>query len=1107
MKINLRYVKLLLLLTMVLLQQSLLAQKASVSPVANSSTRVKMNQRFYSQDDIVSARVLFQKKLPVNNLFVIFVSPKTGDSESLPLTKISDAEYATSGELKVRYASGKNPKDGILNVTQGEAIIAYYYAKDFKQQQPKQPTQPVNPKTNPVNNTTPVKVNTTAVIAPMYLNKDVEPDMVCDFALIRGQENYTEQFKINKAYALTKTEAVDKAATVLVDGEMPIQISNNRVIYYSKNPQELKEFLTETKGILIGTIGGQTQQTFTNNLPNNNTGGGATHLIEVPLKEQNIPDLGQLRNFLGYKQKISASSDEALQVISFVSLANLDGYAVSLNPRMQFNEDRANNTIENEIPASVTGNPPGAGDDLPGSFLQDRLNIPKVWNFMAIWDKDVPRINVAIIDYGFHPNNDYRNASSMIQCEASALAVRCGAGTALGIPTVGAGLFGRRVWHGNAVQARIGGILNNNFGTAGTAGQVVIPQAIKLTGAEAYAFNIGGAIRQAVANGAHVINISGSFPCRALTSIGDFTYCEPGVRGAICAALFPIVSAGTIAACATLQAVIPFPGVFEVCTGAALSAYITACTAQMLLGNPGEVVSSAVQFAKAKGVPVVACAGNFITPDDLSGVPAELRGLVNLDENRMKVEEWNIIPGGLPDVICVGAANPSGNFANSQVFGNRVDIWGPEDGNYMAPRSGTDPAGPGNPDEMKRDFNGTSSSTPFVTGLVANAMAVNPQLNRSTSSRVTSIVTDIRNLLVTTAWTARDLPTDPRGRRRNLVNPIRFIQAAAFFSGSDIPTFPGTIYNNNWNIEPTEGATSDDVTPTAITFSRSGTARTGSIIFIPGTGGAPDITDVDRFNITIPASVAPAAGERITFRLRTPRTTGAGNLVVRGTGITLTSTTPIGSNEEEKLFTGPVMTAGASIAISVEGNARTDDNIYRLSVGNAPAPVAAGTSSTVTLDEIGILCPNNLVRGDRELNGAPLINGSVVLEITPDGTGIDAVVNFNEKETGGDNSEVTGNWRIRVFSAPEGQRILSITSPTRSNIVNYRGRAGGFEVSIFGCNDGVVEDATVSGGPVRTFSLIADTGGEDISGDNDCRCDSRIQRIAFNPVTISTIRL
>jgi hypothetical protein len=1089
----------LLLVTICLLQQWLPAQTPKIIPAANGSTRLKLNQRFYSQGDMASARVLFQKVLPTPNLFVLFVSPKTGDAEAVPLTKISDLEYATTATLKINYATGKTPKDGILNVEQGEAIVAYYYANDFKEQKPANPqaNQPVNPKTN--------AINTKAVIAPMYINKQ-EPDMACDFALIRGTENYMDQFKVNKAYALTKTEVADKAATVVVPGEMPVQIANNRVIYYSRNQQELKEFLVETKGILIGMIT-QQQPTLTHNLPGNTTG-GAAHLIEIPMngpdKAQNLADLGQLRSFLGFKQKINASSEEALQVISFVSLANLDGYAVSLNPRMQFDADFNNNT-EETTPTNNIINPPGAGEDIPGSFIESRTNIQKVWNYMAIWERDVARINVAIIDYGYNPNNDYRNLSTLSQCAADPVSVRCGSGVALGVPTVGAGLFGGRVWHGNAVQARIGGVLNNNFGTAGTGGQVVVPQIIKLSGAEAYAFNIGGAIRQAVNNGAHVINISGSFPCRALTSIGDFTYCEPGVRGAICATLFPIVQAGAVAGCATLQAAIPLPGVFELCIGGTSSAYISACTAQMMLGNPGEIISSAVQFAKSRGVPVVACAGNFMTREDLSGVPDDLRALVNLDENRMRVEEWNIVPGSLPDVICVGASLPSGNFANAQIFGNRVDVWGPQDGIYVAPTSGTSPAGPSNPDITHRTFNGTSSSTPFITGLVADAMAVNPQLRRGTSSRTASIVADIRELLVSTAWSTRELPVDPTGRRRNLVNPIRFIQAAAFFEGSGVPTFPSTIYNTNWNIEPSETTTSDDATPTAITFSRTGVARTGSIIFIAGSGGAADIADVDRFNITVPASYSGPAGERMTFRLRTPR--GFGNLVIRGTGITLTSTTPVGSNEEEKLFTGPVITPGSSVAISVEGSSRSDDNIYRLSIGNAPAPSAGTTSSTVSLDEIGILCPNILVRGDRELNGGPLINASVQLDVTPDGTGIDAIVTFNERETGGDNSEVRGEWRVRVFNAPDGQRITAITSAARSNIVNYRGRGGGFEVSIFGCNDGAVEDATVSGGPVRTFSLIADTGGEDISGDNDCRCDSRIQRIAFNPVTITTIRL
>jgi hypothetical protein len=416
---------------------------------------------------------------------------------------------------------------------------------------------------------------------------------------------------------------------------------------------------------------------------------------------------------------------------------------------------------------------------------------------MAIWDRDVVPVRIGIIDYGFEPTNDYRNAGTMVQCEASAIGVRCAAGAALGVP-LGGFWDGHPMWHGNAVQGRSGGILNNNFGTAGTGGQVAVPMIIKMAGFESYAFNIGGAIRTAVFSGANVINLSGGFPCRALTSLGDFSYCDPGTRGAICAALFPIVATGAIIACSAL-AWIPFAT--EICLTVSISAYITACTAQFALGNPGSIMSDAIQFAKSRGVAVVVSAGNVITAASLGSVPAELRPFINLDPNRMTVEDWEVVPAALPDVICVGAANPSSPYTNSQVFGRRVDVWAPEDGDYMAPEFADRPAGPSNPIQFKRDFNGTSAAAPFITGLVADAMALNPQFNRFTSTSVGSIVSNIRNLLSTSAWSTSALPTDPTGRRRNLVNPIAFLKAVSFAPGSPIPTFSTAVYGDNWKIQ------------------------------------------------------------------------------------------------------------------------------------------------------------------------------------------------------------------------------------------------------------------------------------------------------------------
>ncbi|HEX2629533.1 MAG TPA: S8 family serine peptidase [Chitinophagaceae bacterium] len=1073
-------------------QEYILAQ-GNLKAASNSSVKVRSGQRFYSQGDMLTAKVLFSKALPVNNPWVVAVSTKTGDAEGLQLTKANDLEYVTVGSLKIQYAEGKKENDGVLNVRQGEAIIIYYFNKKLDAK---------TPVSNPTNPNIPVKqpnqvLNNNKVLTHLP-QQQTEADLICDFALIRGQEDYKAQFRINKGFALSKTEDNDNATTLLVENQVPVQIANNRVIYYSKSPQELKEFLINTKGILIGS----------QDIASNNQKGQQAHLIEVPVKQQNIEDLGQLRQFFGFKQKLFTSNTEALQVINFVSQANLEGYNVSLNPRLQFN------SRESEAVQAAFINP-GDGETIPNSFNKELTNVRRAWNFMAIFDRDNIPVNVAIIDMGFHTNPDFRNAATMVQCQADALNVRCFAEAAQGIPTVGNSLFGGRSWHGNGVVGRSCGQLNNGFGTAGTGGQVAIPQLIKMSGVETYAFNIAGAIRQAVNNNAHVINISAGFPCRALTSLGDFTYCDPGTRSAICAALFPIIQAGVIIACSALN-FIPFigPALAGGCIAVASSAYIAACIAQIAIGNPGDIINSAVQFAKSRGVPVVASAGNIITPDP---IPAELRPFINLDLNRMTVEEWQVVPAGLPDVICVGASHPSEiesevpgfiNFrpflplGNNEVFGSRVDVWAPEDGKYFAPASADAVPPAGVPDVVNRnEFGGTSASAPFITGLVANAMALNPQLNRSTSTRLASIANDLRGLLSSSAWQNSDgvLPNDPK--RRNLVCPIRFLQKVVAFGGSPIPDLPAGIYGDKWNVESTENT--DDATPTVLSTTGARAAVTGSIVHIPGAGTAAALTDRDLYRIPVTTTTA---GSLMQLKLRTPSGRRFGNLTIRGLGgtaIRLVRTDAIGLDEEEKIFEGPALTAGTVVNIVVEGQAPTDDNIYVLRIGNAALPLPTEMVRSVTPPALGIQCPNTLVRGDREFGGAPQITITATLQVTADGTGIDAVISFRGREIGGDQSEVTGNWRRRIFNAESGLRITRINSAT-STTLDFRGRAGGFE--FIGCNDGVVEFPATDGRVIRQIGVIADTGGGDISNDEDCHCDTQIRSIEFNPISINVVR-
>jgi hypothetical protein len=52
------------------------------------------------------------------------------------------------------------------------------------------------------------------------------------------------------------------------------------------------------------------------------------------------------------------------------------------------------------------------------------------------------------------------------------------------------------------------------------------------------------------------------------------------------------------------------------------------------------------------------------------------------------------------------------------------------------------------------------------------------------------------------------------------------------------------------------------------------------------------------------------------------------------------------------------------------------------------------------------------------------------------------------------------------------------------------------------CNDGERTRRAYSRGLVRILHLIGDTGGDDISNDEDCHCDARIDLIAFHPFEV-----
>ncbi len=166
--------------------------------------------------------------------------------------------------------------------------------------------------------------------------------------------------------------------------------------------------------------------------------------------------------------------------------------------------------------------------------------------------------------------------------------------------------------------------------------------------------------------------------------------------------------------------------------------------------------------------------------------------------------------------------------------------------------------------------------------------------------------------------------------------------------------------------------------------------------------------------------------------------------------------------------------------------------------------------SLVTLTNItSELCPTNLRQGDREFGGAPKVTITAKLEISPDSSGLIAVIKFSAWERGDGRSLatwVTGEFRLRVYTAPAGIKITGIKPANfSSSIIDFVGSDAGPEFGI--CSEGVGAAAN-PGGLIKRILWVGDTGGNDVAAPGtSCRCDTKIRSIEFNKVRISTRRI
>jgi len=549
-------------------------------------------------------------------------------------------------------------------------------------------------------------------------------------------------------------------------------------------------------------------------------------------------------------------------------------------------------------------------DPSPPADYEGLFRVGSVWSFLAVFDLDDRRSHPAIIDIGI---NDGETRTPEIACTMNRVigpGVNDDCNNAFGsysglmnnVAAAGGNANSPYANHGERMKNRIAATLNDG-GLAGIAGQVAVPSTYRFPEIDGFLFELDDTIRYAVDEGASVINISAGFPCSPLW-IGDFTgdLCSAEGRAQYCALALThgalqswssLVNTGLTGVTDYLQALTP----------AMKTALCVATGASTLVeGDLRDRLNQAALYARDRGVPIVASAGNVWAPIALGSETLELTPMASND-----VTNWGILPATAQQVIAVGAIAREAGMPNADFHGNRVDIW--------APSADTSPA------------------AAYVSGVIAVAQAVDPSLNPRTSGlsaeQRKSIVGRIRQLLKETAYDSSHPSVASDAYRRNLINPYGVVRAAA---AGQVPNFESLGY---------VAAPDDLMTPTGDSFPDEqvslnmpeladgmvGAAYPGSIVYVPGT---PAYVDTDRLTLRPPNRYGPFKATVDLYYLKDYGDLRLTASLPPGISMTLIETRDAGV-ERRKRYEISELTAGQNIEVTVRGVSLTDDNLYKLS--------------------------------------------------------------------------------------------------------------------------------------------------------------------------------
>lgn len=145
---------------------------------------------------------------------------------------------------------------------------------------------------------------------------------------------------------------------------------------------------------------------------------------------------------------------------------------------------------------------------------------------------------------------------------------------------------------------------------------------------------------------------------------------------------------------------------------------------------------------------------------------------------------------------------------------------------------------------------------------------------------------------------------------------------------------------------------------------------------------------------------------------------------------------------------------------------------------------------------IGPYCPKKLMGGDREFDGhGPEIWAWTKLRIVSQRY-IYADVYMHARETVSDWSETEGTWSKLIYTAPTGYDIIAIQSGSYSE-VHYISKPGVSAFSPAGLVQAIggargTDVPFKDDGLVARWNIVGDTGGADISDDDNCNDDTQV---------------